>query len=70
MQNVIAADERRTLTLSLPAVLYERVRAYGASRHFAGEEEALRDLIERALAADAADPRTVKVDLGVREDRE
>src|SRR4051812_44396378 len=70
MQNSIPAEEQRAVTLSLPAVLHERIRAYRAERHLDSDQKALRDLIERGLEAYAAEPGTVKVDLGVREDRE
>jgi hypothetical protein len=70
MQNSIPAEEQRAVTLRIPAVLHERIRAYRAERLLDTDEEALRDLIERGLAAHAAEPGAVKVDLGVREDRE
>jgi hypothetical protein len=70
MQNSIPAEEQRAVTLSIPAVLHERIRAYRAERHLDSDQNALRDLIERGLEAYAAEPGTVKVDLGVREDRE
>jgi hypothetical protein len=70
MQNSIPSEEQRAVTLSIPAVLHERVRAYRAERHLDSDQKALRDLIERGLEAYAAEPGTVKVDLGVREDRE
>jgi hypothetical protein len=66
----IPADERRTLTLTIPAVLHERIRAYRAAKRLDSEEEAVRWLIERALDEDAADPTAIKVDLGLREDRD
>jgi hypothetical protein len=70
MQNSIPAEEQRSIALSLPAVLHERVRAYRAERQLDSDQAALQDLIERGLEAYAAEPGTVKVDLGVREDRE
>jgi hypothetical protein len=70
MQHSIPAEEQRAVTLSIPAVLHERIRAYRAERLLGSDEEALRDLIERGLTAYAAEPGTVKVDLGVQEDRE
>ena len=70
MQNSIPSEEQRAVTLSIPAVLHERIRAYRAERELDSDAQALRDLIERGLEAYAAEPGTVKVDLGVREDRE
>ena len=69
MQNSIPA-EQHAVTLTIPAVLHERIRAYRAERELDSDAQALRDLIERGLEAYAAEPGTVKVDLGVREDRE
>ncbi|MDF3062947.1 MAG: hypothetical protein K0S06_3056 [Microvirga sp.] len=70
MQNSIPAEEQHAVTLTIPAVLHERIRAYRAERELDSDAQALRDLIERGLEAYAAEPGTVKVDLGVREDRE
>ena len=70
MQDTIPAEDERTLTLTLPALLIERIRAYRAARRLDSEAQAARDLIERGLEADLAEPATVKVDLVVREDRE
>ena len=70
MQDTIPAEDQKTLTVTLPALLVERIRAYRASKRLDNEAQAIRDLIERGLEADAAEPGTVKVDLGVREDRE
>jgi hypothetical protein len=70
MQHSIPAEEQRAVTVTIPAVLHERIRAYRADRHLDSDAQALRDLIERGLEAYAAEPGTVKVDLGVREDRE
>ena len=70
MQNSIPAEEQHAVTLTTPAVLHERIRAYRAERELDSDAQALRDLIERGLEAYAAEPGTVKVDLGVREDRE
>ena len=70
MQNSIPAEEQHAVTVTIPAVLRERIRAYRADRRLDSDERALRDLIERGLEAYAAEPGTVKVDLGVREDRE
>ena len=70
MQNSIPAEEQHAVTLTIPAVLHERIRAYRAERELNSDAQALRDLIERGLEAYAAEPGTVKVDLGVREDRE
>lgn len=70
MQNSIPAEAQDTVTLTLPAALRERVRAYRAEYSLDDEEQALRDLIARGLEARMAEPGTVKVDLGVREDRE
>jgi hypothetical protein len=70
MQHSIPAEEQRAVTVTIPAVLHERIRAYRADRHLDSDEKALRDLIERGLEAHASEPGTVKVDLGVREDRE
>ena len=53
-----------------PAAVAERIRAYRAERHLNSDQRRLADLIERGLEAYAAEPGTVKVDLGVREDRE
>jgi hypothetical protein len=70
MQNSIPAEEQHAVTLTIPAVLHERIRAYRAERELLSDAHALRDLIERGLEAYSAEPGTVKVDLGVREDRE
>ena len=70
MQDTIPAEDEHTLSLTLPALLVERIRAYRAAKRLESEAHALRDLIERGLEADLAEPGTVKVDLGVREDRE
>ncbi len=70
MQNSIPAEEQHAVTLTIPAVLHERIRAYRAERELDSDAQALRDLIERGLEAYAAEPGTVKLDLGVREDRE
>lgn len=70
MQNSIPAEAHDTVTLTLPAALRERVRAYRAEYGLESETEALRDLIARGLEACITEPGTVKVDLGVREDRE
>jgi len=70
VQDTIPAEDHKTLTVTLPALLVERIRAYRASKRLDNEAQAIRDLIERGLEADAAEPGTVKVDLGVREDRE
>jgi hypothetical protein len=70
VQDTIPAEDQKTLTVTLPALLVERIRAYRASKRLDNEAQAIRDLIERGLDADAAEPGTVKVDLGVREDRE
>jgi hypothetical protein len=70
MQNSIPAEEQHAVTLTISAVLHERIRAYRAERLFESDAQALRDLIERGLEAYAAEPGTVKVDLGLREDRE
>jgi hypothetical protein len=70
MQNSIPAEEQRAVTVMIPAVLHERIRAYRADRRLDSDGQALRDLIERGLEAYWAEPGTVKVDLGVREDRE
>ena len=70
MQNSIPAEEQHAVTLTIPAVLHERIRAYRAERELDSDAQALRDLLERGLEAYAAEPGTVKVDLGVREDRE
>ena len=70
MQDTIPAEEQQTVSVTIAAVLHERIRAYRASKRLESEAQAIRDLIERGLEADAAAPGTVKVDLGVREDRE
>lgn len=70
MQDSIPAEDEQALTLTLPALLIERIRAYRAAKRLDSEAQAARDLIERGLEADLAEPGTVKVDLGVREDRE
>lgn len=70
MQNSIPSDEQRRVTLDLPAALFERIRAYRAERRLDTDGQALRDLIERGLEAQLTEPSTVKVDLGVREDRD
>ena len=70
MQNSIPAEEQHAITLVIPAVLRERIRAYRADRRLDTDERALRDLIERGLEAYASEPGTLKVDLGIREDRD
>lgn len=70
MQHSIPAEESDVLSLTIPAALRERVRAYRAEHRFDTVEQAVRDLIERGLEAHMAEPGTIKVDLGVREDRE
>jgi hypothetical protein len=69
-QNTISADEHHVLRLTLPALLHERIRAYRTANHLETEERAICDLIERGLEADAAEPGTVRIGLGEREDRE
>jgi hypothetical protein len=69
-QNTISADEHHVLRLVLPALLHERVRAYRTANHLESEEQAICDLIERGLEAEAAEPGAVRVSPGEREDRE
>ena len=70
VQDSIPAEDEQNLSLTLPALLIERIRAYRAAKRLDTEALAIRDLIERGLEADVAEPGTVKVDLGVREDRQ
>jgi hypothetical protein len=66
----IFPSERYVLSVSIPETLHERIRAYRVAKQFDNEDEAVLDLIERGFAADAGEPRTVKVDLQLREDRD
>ena len=70
LQGKVPAEEQEVVSLTIPAVLRERIRAYRAARQIASEEQALKDLLERGLEAAANEPTALKVDIGVQEDRE
>ena len=69
-RDTLPAGERRSMTITVPALLHERIRAYRTARHFESEEQAIQDLIERGLEADASEPGATELGFAATQDRE